>query len=94
MNPKELPIDDGVCEGRPVLLLKLSEYEIVNLAEALRTCYGTEPLAATSPLQAIHTGDWTLALCYRLQNEIKKYDYKTRPNKTALEMRQHAEKLR
>ena len=84
--------DQGHPEGKPVLWLRMSEYEVVNLAEGL---YSTashlgKPI---NPLAALNTGDWTLALCWRLQAEIKRRGFTMKPNQTSAEMREHAASL-
>lgn len=82
---KVIPYDQGSPEGgNPVLALRMTEYEIVNLAAALETV--SAPNGTNNPLQAIHTGDWTLALCHRLKEEIKRLNIKHLPNQTSQEM--------
>lgn len=82
MSLTELPVDRGTCEGgKPVILLKLSEYELVNLYEALGSA-----IAEQSPLSALNTGDWLGALFWRIQAEKDRFNITYAPNMKRTEM--------
>lgn len=82
MSLTMLPVDRGTCEGgKPAILLKLSEYELVNLYEALGAV-----LAEPSSLSALNTGDWLGALFWRIQTEKDRFNITYAPNKDRTEI--------
>lgn len=85
-NSTGLPVVPREPEGGPaVFLLPLSEYEVVNLHEALKAAH-----EGGSPICAINTGDWCGVLRWILQQQIERFGIKYGPNQTAEEMTKRA----
>lgn len=90
----EIPYDQGYPEGGyPVLAVRFTIYELLNLCEALEAC-GYD--GVYHPLTALQSGDWTNCVAVRLRNEINRLGLNTEryaPNQTKEDLRNTAWRL-
>lgn len=86
---EDVPAMAAPTEGRPVVFLPFSAYELANLAEALESTFAVGG-HATSPLHALNTGDWTAVTQQRFRDAQRRYAPHEKPNQTAEEMRRWA----
>lgn len=73
----------GCCHA-----ISLTDYELVNLREALRAMGYANWAHDRSPLDVLHSGDWTGQIFNKLQEHVAEND--PNPNSTAEEYRKLA----
>lgn len=84
-----LPTLRVTTEGKPVVLLPFSAYELANAAAALLAAqhvYDTQ----RNPLEVLNSGDWCNVLGWRFEAAAIAYAPSERPNATPAEYRQRA----